>query len=256
VVRPGSSEGQKVAVYMGDDSRREYLYKFVSTQSWSAADAQAADRLAIGDKYLDAGTLYVARFNTDGSGAWLPLVFGQVPDRPAAGAIRCTPSPARPTSRSTRGSPPTRSARRRWTGPEWTATNYYTGEVYLTLTNNNAALRPLGGTDAANPRHYNDPFGPTNTAQFGNPNGHIIRLRETGDNSAATSFAGTSTCSVRTRRPPTRPTSTSRASMRATISRAPTACGSRGRRTLPARARNRCCGSRPTTARWSIGPTA
>jgi secreted PhoX family phosphatase len=72
--------------------------------------------------------------------------------------------------------------------PEWTATNYYTGEVYLTLTNNNAPLRPLAGTDAANPRHYNDPTGAGNTAQFGNPNGHIIRLRETGDNSAATTF--------------------------------------------------------------------
>jgi len=55
------------------------------------------------------------------------------------------------------------------------------------LTNNNASLRPLNGTDAANPRHYNDPKG--TTTQFGNPNGHIIRLRETGDDPAATGFA-------------------------------------------------------------------
>jgi secreted PhoX family phosphatase len=71
--------------------------------------------------------------------------------------------------------------------PEWTATNNVTGEIYLTLTNNNATGRPLTGTDAANPRHYNDPKGASN--QFGNPNGHILRLRENGDNPAATAFA-------------------------------------------------------------------
>jgi uncharacterized protein len=181
--------GQKVAVYMGDDSRREYLYKFVSNAAWSAADAQATDRLAMGDKYLDAGTLYVARFNADGTGAWLPLVFGQVPNRPAAGAdpVYVFADQAdilvntRLAADAVGATPMDR--------PEWTATNPATGEVYLTLTNNNAALRPLNGTDAANPRHYNDPIGAANTAQFGNPNGHIIRLRETGDSPAATTFA-------------------------------------------------------------------
>ena len=48
-------------------------------------------------------------------------------------------------------------------------------------------MRPLNGTDADNPRHYNDPRGSTN--QFGNPNGHILRLRENGDDPAATTFA-------------------------------------------------------------------
>ena len=46
---------------MGDDAQNEYVYKFVSATPWSAADASAANRLAIGDKYLDAGTLYVAQ---------------------------------------------------------------------------------------------------------------------------------------------------------------------------------------------------
>ncbi len=179
--------GKKVAVYTGDDSRREYLYKFVSAAAWNPADAQSADRLAIGDKYLDTGTLYVAKFNADGTGAWLPLVFGQVPDRPAAGA-----DPAyvfanqadilvntRLAADAVGATPMDR--------PEWTAVNPATGEVYLTLTNNNAAGRPLNGTDAANPRHYNDPR--AGAAQYGNPNGHIIRLREAGDDHAATSFS-------------------------------------------------------------------
>ena len=70
--------------------------------------------------------------------------------------------------------------------PEWTARNPRTGEVYLTLTNNNASGRPLTGTNPANPRHYNDPKG--TAAQTGNPNGHIIRLREAGDSTEATTF--------------------------------------------------------------------
>jgi len=70
--------------------------------------------------------------------------------------------------------------------PEWTAVNPATGEVYLTLTNTSAGARPLNATDAANPRHYNDPRG--GVANYGNPNGHIIRLREAGDRSDALSF--------------------------------------------------------------------
>lgn len=180
------TSGKKVSVYLGDDARREYFYKFVSSANWDPADAQSANRLAIGDKYLDAGTLYVAKFNADGTGQWLPLVFGQVPNRAAsandpeyvfanqadilvntrlaADAVGATPMDR----------------------PEWTATNPVTGEIYLTLTNNNASNRPLNGTDAANPRHYNDPKGSSN--QFGNPNGHIMRLREMGDDPAATTF--------------------------------------------------------------------
>jgi secreted PhoX family phosphatase len=180
--------GQKLGVYMGDDSRREYLYKFVSSATYAAADAASTSRLAMGDKYLDTGTLYVAKFNADGSGQWLPLVFGSVPNRPASGS---TPEyvfadqadilvNTRLAADALGATPMDR--------PEWTAGNPVTGEIYLTLTNNNAAGRPLTGTDAANPRHYNDPKGAAKTAQYGNPNGHIVRLREDGDTTAATTF--------------------------------------------------------------------
>ncbi|MEI9851848.1 MAG: alkaline phosphatase PhoX [Sphingomonas sp.] len=180
--------GKKLSVYLGDDSRGEYLYKYVSTQAWVAADAQNVDRLAMGDKYLDSGTLYVAKFNSDGTGAWLPLVFGSVPDRPAQGSdIAYAFADQNDILVNTRLAADAVGATK-MDRPEWTATNNVTGEVYLTLTNNTAAIRPLNGTDAANPRHYNDPRGTPPTAQFGNPNGHIIRLREDADDPAAVTF--------------------------------------------------------------------
>ena len=175
--------GVRPAFYMGDDARNEYMYKFVSATPWDAADANGADRLAVGDKYLNAGTLYVARFDATGAGAWLPLVFGQgaltaanatyafadqadvlINVRLAADAVGAT----------------------KMDRPEWVAVNPQNGEVYLTLTNTNNTSRPLANTDAANPRFYNDPRGAT--AQRGNPNGHIIRLREAGDTSEAQTF--------------------------------------------------------------------
>ncbi|UDF02873.1 PhoX family phosphatase [Asticcacaulis sp. AND118] len=175
--------GRKPVFYMGDDSRGEYFYKFVSATPWSAADANATDRLAIGDKYLDNGTLYVARFDATGQGVWLPLVFG-------TGPLTASATPYAFANQAdvlinTRLAADAVGATK-MDRPEWAAVNPANGEVYLTLTNNNAATRPLTGTNAANPRHYNDPVGATNN--FGNPNGHIIRLREAGDNAESTTF--------------------------------------------------------------------
>lgn len=173
--------GTRPAWYQGDDSGGEYVYKFVSAQPWVAADAAAANRMAIGDKYLDTGTLHVARFNADGSGQWLPLVFGTGPltaanttfafsnqgdvviaARLAADAVGAT----------------------RMDRPEWTAVNPANGEMYLTLTNGpnrNGTTLPV---DAANPRVYVDPPSMSRS----NRNGHIIRLREAGDTTEATTF--------------------------------------------------------------------
>jgi secreted PhoX family phosphatase len=175
--------GVKPAFYMGDDAQNEYIYKFVSATPWVAADASPVDRLATGDKYLNAGTLYVAKFNADGTGTWLPLIFGQggitalnatyafadqadvlVNVRLAADVLGAT----------------------KMDRPEWTAINPMSGEMYCTLTNNSS--RTVANTDTANPRAYTDPR--TNgTVTNGNANGHIIRLRETGDTSEATAFA-------------------------------------------------------------------
>ena len=163
--------GQPVVAYMGDDARGEYIYKFVSQARWDTRDANAADRLAVGDKYLDQGTLFVAKFKEDGHGQWLELslrnpVVAANPDfefksdadiaiftRLAADAVGAT----------------------KMDRPEWAGVNPRTGEVYITLTNNSA--RTVDGdmsVDSANPRYYSDLKGAKETK--GNVNGHIVRM--------------------------------------------------------------------------------
>ncbi|MBP6599874.1 MAG: DUF839 domain-containing protein, partial [Giesbergeria sp.] len=170
--------GQPLTVYMGDDSRGEYIYKFVSSARWRAQDANAADRLAVGDRYLDAGTLYAARFNADGSGQWLELSL----DQPAvAGYAGYRFADAADVAIHTRLAADAVGATK-MDRPEWNAVNPANGEIYFTLTNNsNRSLEPSSSQylpDAANPRAYTDMKGASK--QNGNPNGHLVRLKDNG----------------------------------------------------------------------------
>ena len=180
--------GQPLAVYMGDDSRGEYVYKFVSSANWDGADAEPASRIATGDKYLDAGKLFVAVFNADGSGNWIELsitnaaiagyatyAFADQADvlvnaRLAADAVGAT----------------------KMDRPEWCAVHPTTGEIYYTLTNNSSRkLEPAAGQfalDAANPRSYSDSFAGGAPGAPGNVNGHIIRMAESGGRGSASTF--------------------------------------------------------------------
>ena len=181
--------GKPLAVYMGDDSQREYIYKFVSSSNWSAADANPANRITTGDKYLDSGKLYVAKFSADGKGQWIELslsnptiaayttyVFADNGDvamnsRLAADAVGAT----------------------KMDRPEWCAVNPANGEIYYTLTNNSSrkvepASASQAGLDAANPRSYADSFAGGAPGAPGNVNGHILRMRENGNESAAVAF--------------------------------------------------------------------
>ena len=60
----------RIVVYIGDDQDKDYLYKFVSSGQWREMRAD-------GVSPLDEGTLYVARFNDDGTGDWVPLELGK-----------------------------------------------------------------------------------------------------------------------------------------------------------------------------------
>lgn len=162
--------GQPLAFYSGDDERGEYIYKFVTAQAYRPGLSNGS--------ILDEGTLYVARFDANGTGEWLELSMDNpilaanfsslaellVNTRAAADLVGATPMDR----------------------PEWGAVNPANGEVYMTLTNNrNRGQAGQEPVDAANPRNYQADDDPQ---LEGNHNGHIIRWREFGDDPAATGF--------------------------------------------------------------------
>ena len=186
--------GQPVVFYMGDDARGEYIYKFVSKALWNAADANGG--LAAGAKYLDEGTLYVARFDADGSGQWLELTHGKN-GLTAANTVYAFADQADVVTHARLAADVVGATK--MDRPEWGGVNPLNGEAYMTLTNNSnrvaASATPTGSqvkVDAANPRAYEDSFtnadGSTRTNR-GNVNGHIVRWREAGTGNAGTSFA-------------------------------------------------------------------
>ena len=168
--------GQPLSIYMGDDSRGEYIYKFVTTAVWSAADANPNDRMAVGDKYLDSGKLYAAKFNADGTGTWVELAMTNTA---VAGYATYKFADAADIAINTRLAADAVGATK-MDRPEWNAVNPANGEIYFTLTNNsNRSIDPTGSQylpDASNPRAYTDMKG--TSKQNGNPNGHLVRLKE------------------------------------------------------------------------------
>lgn len=175
--------GKPLVWYMGDDARNDYVYKFVSTRNWDPADATGG--LAAGDKYMDDGRLYVARFDADGTGAWIELSFG------LNGITAANPTYAFADQADVLVNPRLAAdvvGATKMDRPEWATVNPKNGDVYLTLTNTAASARPITATDAANPRFYNDPKGAGGTPQLGNPNGHIVRFADDGADPAATTF--------------------------------------------------------------------
>ncbi|MHA5055822.1 PhoX family protein [Acinetobacter schindleri] len=170
-------EGEQFAFYMGDDSRGEYIYKFVSDAKWDPKDINTGYRA--GDKYMNNGKFYVAKFNADGTGQWIELAHGKN-GLTAENAVYPFSSDADVLTFARLAGDAVGATK--MDRPEWVAVNPENGEVYVTLTNNsnrgNSSTQPV---DAANPRNYSDPEGGK-----GNVNGHIIRFKE--ENTASESF--------------------------------------------------------------------
>ncbi len=156
----------RVVVYMGDDERFEYIYKFVSRDAFDPRAPQSkANR-----ELLDHGTLYVARFNASGGGEWIALVHGSnglTADNGFASQVEVLIKTRQAADRV---------GATKMDRPEWIAVHPSNKDVYCTLTNNRqrgTSNRPA--TDAANPR-ANSVYG------------HIIRWREAGADAAALGF--------------------------------------------------------------------
>jgi secreted PhoX family phosphatase len=157
---------RRAVVYSGEDTVFEYIYKFVSRDPIREASPGVSAAKANAD-LLDHGTLYVARFDADGSGRWLPLVHA---DLLKSGPLTVANGFAdqgevliktRQACDLLGGTPMDR--------PEWLAIDAKSGWVYCTLTNNADRGKPgKPGVDAANPR-------------AGNLMGQIIRWKEDGD---------------------------------------------------------------------------
>lgn len=172
--------GQPLAFYMGCDSQNEYIYKFVSTAVWNPADVGGG--MAAGDKYLNEGKLYVSKFNDTGLGEWIELSTANVTALNSGYAATYAFANQADVLVNARHAASAVGATR-MDRPEWGAVNPKNGDVYFTMTNNSS--RTVANADAANPRAYADNDG---LMRSGNPNGHIIRFREAGSLSTATSF--------------------------------------------------------------------
>jgi uncharacterized protein len=147
----------RAVVYMGEDARFEYIYKFVSR------DAIKAGGYAANRDLLDHGTLYVAKFNSDGRGEWIELAAG----KNGLTAERGFATQGDVVIKSRQASDLVGATK--MDRPEWIADDPTSGWVYCTLTNNsNRAKDTNPGVDAANPRAENNM-------------GNIIRWKEEGD---------------------------------------------------------------------------
>ena len=155
-----AANGQ-VVVYMGDDERGEFLYKFVSDGQY-AEGGDNADLLA-------SGRLFVARFADDGRGEWVELTPEstgmasaaevRIHSRIAASAVGATTMDR----------------------PEWVAANPMKAEVYCCLTNNkNRGKKPNKGGDPT-------PVGGPNP-RAGNLYGQIVRWRPDGGDHLVAGF--------------------------------------------------------------------
>ncbi|MHA3916745.1 PhoX family protein [Halovulum sp. GXIMD14793] len=150
----------RVVVYMGDDERGEFMYKFVSNGVYQPGGST--------EGLLDDGKLFVAKFNDDGTGEWLALTPESTGMEKAEILIF-----ARKAGSAVGATTMDR--------PEWIAANPHAVEAYCCLTNNkNRGVKPNAGGDET---PVNGP-NPRETNRYG----QIVRWRPHNDDHASATF--------------------------------------------------------------------
>lgn len=168
-------------LYMGDDERFDYVYKFVANGTFNLDTPRAPEHFNL----LDQGTLYVARFEADGSGKWLPLTTAKL-DKLAPGKFADQGDICIRTRQAADIVHATPMDRPEDVEAPIDARFGGLGKVYVVLTNNsnrgvaNRANRANGtirssATDGPNPR------GP-------NPAGQVVEITEAHNDHTLTSF--------------------------------------------------------------------
>jgi secreted PhoX family phosphatase len=174
----------RVVVYMGDDERFDYMYKFVSKNKMKSGGGRSAREH--NRKLLDEGTLYVAKFTGDspveefdgtgalpedgafdGSGEWIKLASGDESfvDGMTAEEVYVFTRLAGDKVGATK-----------MDRPEDVEVSPKSGKVYAALTNNTDRGKPgKAGADEANPRNLNK-------------HGQVLELEEQGGDVTATKF--------------------------------------------------------------------
>jgi secreted PhoX family phosphatase len=188
--------GKNVAFYMGDDERNEYIYKFVCAGQFNPANRAANFNL------LDSGILYVAKFNSDGTGQWIPLLPATVGINGTA--LRDNPNFAGAnddevlakilikTRMAGDAVGATMMDRPEWTGVRPRVNGFDEIEAYCTLTNN--SRRGSSSTPTSNAQDGSTTAGAARPAvDAANPRannlyGGVIRWREDGKTVRATTF--------------------------------------------------------------------
>ncbi|MGH3314423.1 MAG: PhoX family protein, partial [Streptomyces sp.] len=183
--QPRLTRDGRAVVYMGDDERFEYLYKFVSKKRMRRGGGRAAHEHNL--TLLDEGTLYVAKLTGDspdgeidgsgklpadgefdGSGRWIPLATGEdshVPGMTAEEVYVFTRLAGDKVGAT------------KMDRPEDVEPSPRTGRVYAALTNNtDRGAAGKAGPNEANPRK-------------GNKHGQVLEFAERGDDPAARRFS-------------------------------------------------------------------
>lgn len=169
------ADNGKVVVYLGDDERGEYLYRFISKGFYKEGETDNNAEL------LAEGIIYVARFgdadnNLAGIGEWLELTPGKNGLTADAGfASSADVCIHTRMAASTVGA--TTMDR-----PEWIAAHPSKAQVFCALSNNkNRAIKTNSGGDAT-------PVGGPNP-RAGNLYGQIVRWRPAQGDHTADTFA-------------------------------------------------------------------